>query len=168
MNIKNVYSNTDAEKVTPELKEKYDDAKNQEQTMKDNIVKYNTVASNKNVASPIIDSIISAKPDDVYLTNMHLDYKNKRVILECITENKMSSDIFLQQIKNNPDLISAQILSLQTKNNKTAFQVNVPIGKNETVSKSVNNKSVPNTSNNKTNNNTKTNNNKIDDVLNGK
>ena len=149
LNIKNVYSNTDAEKVTPELQAKYDDAKSQEQTMKDNILKYNTVALNKNVASPIIDSIIMAKPDDIYLTNMHMDYKSKRVILECITENRMSSDIFLQKIKANPELVSAQILSLQSKNNKTAFQINVPIGNNETTS-------TNNSKDNKSNNNSKT------------
>lgn len=166
LNIKDVYSNTDAEKVTPELKAKYDDAKKQEQTMKDNIVKYNTVAFNKNVASPIIDTLVLAKPADVYLTNIEMNAKKERVILECITENKMSSDIFLQQIKMNPELVGAQILSLQTKNNKTAFQITIPIGKDGASNTNTSpSKAKSDSANNSSQN---TSNTKLDNVLNGK
>ena len=146
VNLKDVYSNKDAEKVTPELKAKYEDAKKQEENMKFNILKYNVVSSNRKIVSPLVDTITATKPDDVFFTSINFNYKQKRIILECFTNNKMSAEQYLQSLKQNKEFADAQILSSQTRDNTTAFQINVPIdgGVAKNSQQNKNNKSTNN------------------------
>ena len=128
-NFMQINKNHDAGKVNQELKQKYDEAKKQEATMKENIVKYNTIANNKFAVAPIIDTIVVNKPQNVSLTaiNFSIKGKTKRVIVECLAEGSSAPLEFLNALKEQSGFESAEILNQQTKANKTAFQINVPI-----------------------------------------
>ena len=97
--------------------------------MKENIVKYNTIANNKFAVAPIIDTIVVNKPQNVSLTaiNYGMKGKTKRVIIECLAEGSSAPLEFLNALKGQPGFDSAEILNQQTRANKTAFQINVPI-----------------------------------------
>ena len=128
-NFMKINAKQDAGKVNQELKQKYDDTKKQEATMKENIVKYNTIANNKFAVAPIIDTIVVNKPQNVSLTaiNYGMKGKTKRVIIECLAEGSSAPLEFLNALKGQPGFDSAEILNQQTRANKTAFQINVPI-----------------------------------------
>lgn len=146
--FKDIYSNDDANKVTPDLQAKYEDAQKQSRVMKDNIAKFNTISKNKKTVSPLVDKVVASKPDDIALLSMNVNYKSKRAIIECVTDNADSMNVFLQNMKQNKDFEAAQINTSQTKNNKTAFQISIPLeGGVATKTKANNSK------NSKTNNN---------------
>lgn len=126
-NLQNIYSNPDAAKVNAELRQKYEDAKKQSTIMKENILKYNTIAVNKYSATPIVDMIISSKPKDVSIVNMDINFKKDRAIMSCVTNTKSSQNDYLQELKANDVLQDAQILNSKTKGNVTAFQVSIPL-----------------------------------------
>ena len=133
VNLQEIYSKADAEKVTPELHQKYEEAQKQEKVMKDNIMKYNTVAAHKDNVAPYIDKIVQSKPESVYIAKLDLNLKDKskRLVLECSTNNTDSSMEFLQNLKNDNDFKEAQITSTQSKDNIIAFQINVPMKKDD-------------------------------------
>ena len=128
-NLMQVYSKQDAGKVNSELKAKYEDAKKQDNTMKENIVKYNTIAANKSSIAPVVDTIDVSKPETVSLTSINFSVKGKtkRVIVECIAESNSAPLEYLNALKRESGFESAEILNQQTKANKTAFQINIPI-----------------------------------------
>ena len=108
----------------------------------------NTISKNKKTVSPLVDKVVASKPDDIALLSMNVNYKSKRAIIECVTDNADSMNVFLQNMKQNKDFEAAQINTSQTKNNKTAFQISIPLeGGVATKTKANNSK------NSKTNNN---------------
>lgn len=128
-NLMQIYSKQDAGKVNSELKAKYEDAKKQDNTMKENIIKYNTIAANKPNIVPLVDTIVVSKPETVSLTSINFSVKGKtkRIIVECIGESNSAPLEFLNTLKGQNGFDSAEILNQQTKANKTAFQINIPI-----------------------------------------
>lgn len=128
-NLMQVYSKHDADKVNDELKGKYEDAKKQDNIIKENIIKYNTIAANKLNIAPLVDNIVVLKPENVSLTSISFSVKGnvKRVIVECIAESTTAPMEYLSTLKGQSGFESAEILNQQTKANKTAFQINIPI-----------------------------------------
>lgn len=117
----------DGETVTEKKRSQYEDAKKQNTTMKENIVKYNTVSAHKHNMSPIIDKLIANKPASVRFSNINMSYKSKKAVIECVSEDMISPNELLDAIRQNQELAQAQILSTQTKNGKVAFQIVVPL-----------------------------------------
>ena len=128
-NFMHIYDKQDAGKVNEELKQKYEDTKKQDAIMKENIVKYNTIANNKFPVAPVVDTIIMAKPDNISLTaiNFTVKGKTKRVIIECLSDNASAPMMYLNSLKGQTGFDSAEILNQQSKASKTAFQINIPI-----------------------------------------
>lgn len=133
INLQEIYSKADAEKVTPELQSKYEEAQKQEKVMKDNIMKYNTVAAHKNNVAPYVDKVVQSKPENVYISKMDINLKDKskRLVLECSTNSTDASMEFLQNLKKDDSFKDAQITNTQSKENLIAFQINVPMKKDD-------------------------------------
>ena len=129
VNFSSLYRIKDNGQVSPELKAQYEDTKKQNDKMKTNIEKLNTIAKNKHELSGIVDEIITAKNENVYITSMNLSYLGRKIIVECMTSDTTAPDMYLQSLKAFNNFKDAQILSRQSKDGKTAFQIAVSLKK---------------------------------------
>lgn len=129
MNVKEIYSKPDSNKVTPELEAKYEEAKKEDQKMRDNIAKYNTIAANKSHFAKIMDTIVISKPSSVVLTSVNISAKQggKRAIVECLSSDSSAPNAFVESLRQNPDMAGAEIINQQTKAGQTAIQISVPL-----------------------------------------
>ena len=128
-NFNSIYHVKDSETITEDMRTKYDEAKKQDSVMKENISKLNAIANKKKNVSTLIDKAVASKPESVSLISMNINYSSKKSVIECMSTNIMSSNEYLQSLKNEKEFENAQILSTQTKNDITAFQIIVPLEK---------------------------------------
>ena len=96
-------------------------------------MKYNTVAAHKNNVAPYVDKVVQNKPENVYISKMDINLKDKskRLVLECSTNSTDASMEFLQNLKKDDSFKDAQITNTQSKENLIAFQINVPMKKDD-------------------------------------
>ncbi len=134
VNMANIVNAGFLQATPPEVVEKYEDAKKKGDELKENIARYNAIAKHREVFVPVMDSIMAARPNDVYIMNFTLSGKagrTRKVVLECMTSNPDGPSKFLDGIVKVPGLGKARILSQQVKDGKTAVQIVVPLSGKE-------------------------------------
>ncbi len=130
MNIINLFRAGYGQATPPEVIAKYNQAKEQGDILKDNIEKFNTIASKRSIYSKTIDSIVAVKPANVYLTGINIGGKSqrtRRIVVECMSTDTNAPQKFVEDIAKIAGLSKARILSQQMKDNKTAAQIVIPI-----------------------------------------
>ena len=110
------------------VKAKYDEAKKKQGEMENTILSYNLIANDKKIAVPIIDGIVSIKPEDIKLATITLNSSSKLLTIDAFADSRESATNFLQAIKTNSSFVNAEIPSIDQKEGKYQFKIKIPIG----------------------------------------